>query len=73
MAQEKIPVTVTMDLKRRVAALVATVQNEVSPHAQRAISNSGICAVAIEDMINCYEKNPKALAERMGFALKTGA
>ncbi len=70
MTQEKIPVTVTEDVKRRVEALVTAIQSEVSPQAKRAVSNSGICAVAIEDMLNRYEKSPMDLASRMGFALK---
>lgn len=73
MVQLKIPVTVTYDTKQKVEALAEAVRQEISPQARRAVSTSSICVIAIENLISNYEKNPKGLAVRMGFALSDKA
>lgn len=64
----KIPVTVTADLKARVESFVEATKACISQPASSGVSSSTVCRVAIENMLDRYEKVPEKMARKLGFS-----
>ena len=70
MGAVKIPISgVPERLAKRLQALVAATSAKVSAPASRAIDRSAVCRLAVEDLIDRYEKEPQALALRLGLSI----
>jgi hypothetical protein len=65
---DKIPVTVTADFKARVENFVKATKACISPSAASGVSRSLVCQVAIEELLERYEKTPEKMARKLGFA-----
>ena len=64
----KIPVSVTGEFKSRVESFVKAVKECISPPATSALNSSTVCRVAIEEMLERYEKSPEKMARKLGFS-----
>lgn len=65
---EKLILTVPAELKARVEGLVDAVQLQVTPSAGRAVNQSTVGQIGIEDLLKRYEKSPTDLAVRLGLS-----
>lgn len=64
----KIPVTVTAEFKARVESFVEAIKTCISPPASSVLNNSTVCRIAIEEMLDRYEKSPEKMARKLGFS-----
>jgi len=64
----KIPVTVTVEFKVRVESFVKAIKACISQQASSGVNNSTVCHMAIEEMLDRYEKTPGRAARRLGFS-----
>jgi len=64
----KIPVTVTAEFKARVETFVEAIKACISQQASSGVNNSTVCQMAIEEMLDRYEKAPEKAARRLGFS-----
>jgi len=64
----KIPVTVTAEFKARVESFVEAIKACISQPASSAVTNSTVCRIAIEEMLDRYEKSPDKMARKLGFS-----
>ena len=66
MARNMVPVSVSPETKVRLEALEGALRACTAPTAKSAINRSSICHLAIRELMERYEKNPKALARKLG-------
>jgi len=64
----KIPVTVTAEFKARIEDFVEATKACISPSAASGVKRTLVCQVAIEEMLDRYEKAPEKMARKLGFA-----
>lgn len=64
----KIPVTVTAELKARVESFVEAAKGCISQPASSVVTNSTVCRIAIEEMLDRYEKSPHKMARKLGMS-----
>jgi hypothetical protein len=64
----KIPVTVTAEFKARVENFVEAIKACISQPASSGVSSSTVCRIAIEEMLDHYEKAPERMARKLGFS-----
>jgi hypothetical protein len=64
----KIPVTVTAEFKARVENFVEAITACISQPASSGLNNSMVCRIAIEEMLDRYEKTPEKMARKLGFS-----
>lgn len=64
----KIPVTVTADFKARVESFVEAIKRCISQPASSGVNSSTVCRLAIEEMLDRYEKSPEKMARKLGFS-----
>ena len=68
MARHMVPVTVSAETKARLATLKRAIELCTIPTASPAINRSTICHMAIQDLLDHYESDPKGLARRLGLS-----
>jgi len=64
----KIPVTVTAEFKARVENFVEAIKACITQQASSGVNNSSVCQMAIQDMLDQYEKTPEKAARKLGFS-----
>lgn len=64
----KIPVTVTAEFKARVENFVEAIKACISQPASSGLNNSTVCRMAIEEILDRYEKTPEKVARKLGFS-----
>ena len=68
MSRITIPVTVTAEFKARVESFVEAIRACISQQASSGVNTSTVCHMAIEEMLDRYEKAPERAARRLGFS-----
>ena len=68
MSRITIPVTVTAEFKARVGNFVEAIKACISQQASSGVNNSMVCQMAIEEMLDQYEKAPEKMARKLGFS-----
>ena len=64
----KIPVTVTAEFKLRVENFVEAIKACISQPTSSGVNNTTVCHMAIEEMLDRYEKAPEKVARKLGFS-----
>ena len=64
----KIPVTVSVELKVRVENFVGAIRACISQPASSVVNSSTVCRIAIEEMLDRYERAPEKMARKLGFS-----
>ena len=64
----KIPVTVTAEFKTRVEDFVEAIKACISQQASSGVNSSMVCQMAIEEMLDRYERVPAKAARKLGFS-----
>jgi hypothetical protein len=68
MPRIAIPVTVTAEFKARVEDFVEAIRACTSQRISSGVNSSTVCHVAIEEMLERYEKAPEKMALKLGFS-----
>ena len=67
---EKIPVSVSAELKARVESFVGAVKGCTNSPASATLSSSTVCRMGIEELLERYERQPERVARKLGFSVR---